>query len=606
MISKKDESGNYNIGLVMAGAVTAGAFTGGVVDYLLSTLQLWTQKHKKSPQEFPKPNVKINTITGASAGSIAAAVTMMSLATRRFSVVEPGTDSFDQASLQYHTWVNYGLGENGSILDKLFDTQDLKEDGLKSLLNTSFIDDLIESFQEFLKTTTIQELPDFIDPNIEILMTLSNLRGIPLDLYFTEGNETDVAYSMTYHKAYAHFEYNKKDPTDKSKLPLSFDDEKQVFDFMTCARASGAFPVGLRSIPIRHIPKDYIETNLKKIFGEELSLKPRIDDNYEFLAVDGGMTNNEPIAEAMKILGEDKNEKSNVILIDPFPNYIRSEEIKNESYDVNKDTLEDLIPELLATLRNQTLFKEQDIKDLFKKDSSTKMIWPTRSNSAREALRNPIATGALGGFAGFFDRSFRVHDYMLGLKNCQNFIRYYFSQDVSEVRGSWSEDFINKFKFLDKHGNEKVPIIPDLRIDQDYSRSIGFIPKIEEDNGFPVFPQVSQKELVEGTLEPLIRKRLDVIGDIILERLENSEGENDEISEELTHPYKEVKPRLGIIARWLNNIKTNQVVKGVKKEIVKLTLDKITYFLYFHDLFNDNDSPPDTRIEKNESEEKLS
>ncbi len=55
------------------------------------------------------------------------------------------------------------------------------------------------------------------------------------------------------------------------------------------------------------------------------------------------------------------------------------------------------------------------------------MISPTRQgNGSDEAQKFPIASGVLGGFGGFLHQSFRRHDYLLGRRNAQAFLRWNF------------------------------------------------------------------------------------------------------------------------------------------------------------------------------------
>lgn len=60
------------IGLCLAGAVSAGAYTAGVIDYLLETLERWEKAKELFPDDpkIPRHKVEIEVITGASAGGI--------------------------------------------------------------------------------------------------------------------------------------------------------------------------------------------------------------------------------------------------------------------------------------------------------------------------------------------------------------------------------------------------------------------------------------------------------------------------------------------------------------------------------------------------------
>ena len=52
-----------------------------------------------------------------------------------------------------------------------------------------------------------------------------------------------------------------------------------------------------------------------------------------------------------------------------------------------------------------------------------------KTDGSKEDLQGEraIACGALGGFSGFLNKEFRVHDYFLGRHNCKIFLRDYFT-----------------------------------------------------------------------------------------------------------------------------------------------------------------------------------
>ena len=70
----------FSIGLTMAGAVSAGAYTAGVMDYLIETLENWEKARKNGEKDVPSDyKVKIEIMSGASAGGITAALAAMSM-----------------------------------------------------------------------------------------------------------------------------------------------------------------------------------------------------------------------------------------------------------------------------------------------------------------------------------------------------------------------------------------------------------------------------------------------------------------------------------------------------------------------------------------------
>lgn len=555
--TKKDNDNTIHIGLVLAGAVTAGAYTAGVIDYLIDTLNLWQKKYEADPINTPKPNVVIDVLTGASAGSIAAAVTLLGLATNKLQRVNNPTeavpnDSISEGNLLYDTWVNLGVEKEESLAKMLMDNSDIDDhnEKVRSIFNTQFIDKLLEKVTNSVLTSDIVDaLPPYINPNLEVLMTLSNLRGIPIDLYFNM-NDTNASHTMSYHKAYAYFQYNKSKNSAPDTLPLNLkhdeDDDTQCISreeckaqlhlFLQSARASGAFPVGLRSVPFKKVDKDYIESNIKTLFGEDTNMKPDIRGDYDFLAVDGGMTNNEPIAEALRILKQKSNGGYHkLILIDPFPNYIKDSEASK--YNIEDDSVIKLIPQLYGTLRNQTLFKESDIIDLFKEQNDKHMIWPTRYGEDGKLKKNNIACGAIGGFSGFLSRDFRVHDYALGQKNCQSFLRHYFNMclggkeaEQHPTGATWPKELKQTLSVKDAKGNTRLPIIPDLSVtahewvtyhSKPHKEFLRFNPNLRELQ--PNFPMIDFNETIKP-LHKLLKKRVKKLVKNSFKEIKNQDG----------------------------------------------------------------------------------
>ncbi|NBR14881.1 MAG: hypothetical protein EBU01_09950, partial [Crocinitomicaceae bacterium] len=62
------------MGLCLAGAISAGAYTAGVIDYLIEALERW-ETEKKQNEDIPKHRVVIEVIGGASAGGMTGIIT---------------------------------------------------------------------------------------------------------------------------------------------------------------------------------------------------------------------------------------------------------------------------------------------------------------------------------------------------------------------------------------------------------------------------------------------------------------------------------------------------------------------------------------------------
>src|SRR4051812_23426924 len=86
----------FEIGLVMAGAISAGAYTAGVIDFLIEALDEWekakrfAREQPDDPQarECPMHEVRIKVMAGSSAGGMTAGLAAGMLGMKFESVTE--------------------------------------------------------------------------------------------------------------------------------------------------------------------------------------------------------------------------------------------------------------------------------------------------------------------------------------------------------------------------------------------------------------------------------------------------------------------------------------------------------------------------------------
>src|SRR5258708_4731541 len=98
----------FEIGLAMAGAISAGAYSGGVLDFLLQALDEW-EKAKNLPH-IPNHQVAIKVLSGASAGAITGAIGAVAFAgglqPQPFSPPTPGKQKYRyNLPTLYDAWV---------------------------------------------------------------------------------------------------------------------------------------------------------------------------------------------------------------------------------------------------------------------------------------------------------------------------------------------------------------------------------------------------------------------------------------------------------------------------------------------------------------------
>jgi hypothetical protein len=550
----------FHLGLCMAGSISAGAYTAGVLDYLFETLEKWQEEKDKvkasgtNNTDIPMHDVLLDVLNGSSGGGMCAIISAIMLQEK--TKYKGGHDS-----RLYKAWVDLNdSGDNKSqTLEQMLDGDDLKkEKKILSLLDSTFIDHIAErTFSIEKENVRPKNFRPWLSDKMEVVVTVSNTRGIPYAIQFA-GPGINEKHCMTNFKHLMKFttddELAKK---DESFIKIDFskagDGEKEndasnIFFMQEAAKATGAFPMGLRprtlKVPRRqvdgiHFPlsdvKEVTETAPKKTPDVEMvrtnnflcrylqpsTVKPDwLNDDaehYSFTCVDGGMTNNEPFEIARELLLRKPPERNNIprtpqkadrciIMIDPFPNH--NDYKKEDTYKEPEDIFS-MFPVLLNIMMTQPLFKLEDI-ELARNDDiySRFLVIPTRSD--RSSGKPAIASASLGGFGGFFERSFREHDFELGRRNGQKFLQHRFGIPVSAIddndvfRGKWTKAAIKRFRYQ-KEVNGKiefyVPIVPDMNVtvwneETNKSESSGALAK-------PPFPKYNWKKKA-----PALRKRI--------------------------------------------------------------------------------------------------
>jgi hypothetical protein len=158
---------------------------------------------------------------------------------------------------------------------------------------------------------------------------------------------------------------------------------------------------------------------------------------YSYVSADGGIANNEPFEYARwSIMASppDPNERDEakanraVIMIDPFP------EPPDFDLGPDDDSMVATLQRLISTLIDQARFKFVELAEAQREGVASRyLVAPSRPAAAAETGAslhtgiNAIATGLLGGFGGFVAESLRAHDYQLGRRNCQLFLKEHFA-----------------------------------------------------------------------------------------------------------------------------------------------------------------------------------
>jgi hypothetical protein len=475
-----------NLGIVMAGAVSAGAYTAGVVDFLTEAMDVW--ESNKKINNGPKHHVNLKVITGASAGGMTAGI-LAKMLYKNFEHFHH-KNNFTPNNDLYKAWV-----EEVSF-QELLGTDDIDNGSVKAILNGNMVkriaENLIVKDDHFNKKH--KKIRDYVDENLEVYYTLANLKGIPYDVTF-QGNSSKVHRIFTY-SDHIHFKINKHGNLEYGKNS-NFSNKEIVQLYASSAIATGAFPVGLPAVNLNRSAFDY-SNRYHQIPNDKgcltkVTISPDWNESdlqrFDFVAVDGGTFNNEPFNLAFQQLQNDAENQKAIIMVDPFPN--------DTAFDVSKSMQTDLLPvlgNLLKSLLGQARFRIEDLYKAFNENNNDRFLIAPRRSDSYTAF--PIACGYLDGFSGFLDKRFRRHDYQLGRRNCQRFLTHYFRLPVDNILfKNWDEETKKEYLIKDQ-GKEYLPIIPVMA-------------GLQEEITQPSYPIYTEKEVSSFTKH--IENRIDAI-----------------------------------------------------------------------------------------------
>jgi hypothetical protein len=508
----------FRLGIVMAGAVSAGAYTAGVMDYLFETLEIWEQKKRinrriltacdddweraRQVPDFdpsvPMHQVVLEALAGASAGGMTAGITALSMF-EGFKFYDENSPDKNESNRLYHSWVNLNDQPGLPTFEQMLDNSDIVEDGtVSSILNSKPIDIIADRLDNIRVNHKLEDL-GYVSPDMNLILTLCSLRGIPIDISFntrtveppskeessymsvpkTEIPLSSPAHRMFLHKGVGQFTFFSGEPKKSEEFVLPIDPTVPAHRKMLIevAKATGAFPVGLKHRVLEMPDGKYVQAQVRRLFGMERQdrFKVAVDAEkaFRFVAVDGGAINNEPIGEVDNILedlfdqdckngiAKETHKNFGIIMIDPFPDFESTDEIEQ------KESLTTIPGKLFGALRRQAMLKEGDIRRGFRGVDYTRgLIFPRKKNANGDGYKKfSIACASLDGFGGFLCREFREHDFLLGRRNCQSFIRKFFTvPESSPVLGTWTPEMRERCAVHYEGANGCFyPIIPDLR-----------------------------------------------------------------------------------------------------------------------------------------------
>lgn len=476
--------GAFEIGLCLGGTVSAGAYTGGVLDCLIEVLDAWTSAKDAGSPDAPPHEVVISNIAGASGGAINGAI-LLRAAGWEFN------HGADDGNPFYSGWTQ------GVDLMRLLGPGHGEND-LVSLFNTESIDAQAAATIAYqgrpLGSGTSPARRSYLADPLRLMMMVGNVTGIPYSVGMT--GESGLTHDLVAHADYVRFGLTVDGGV--AAAPRSRPDElalsshpgsPQNWDMIgKAALATSAFPLAFRSRPLSR-PAEQARYRATLVPGQDgpgsgtvLPLVPKWDTLmqgehdpavYNFVNVDGGAFNNEPLDMVrMALSGLDGRNPRDahqvnraVMLIDPF----------SDPEDLGPRLppgLVGLIMPFLMSLIYQARYKPADIALAYSESAYSRFliapVGPEVPVGARKIGKAAIASGPLGGFGGFVHADFLRYDYALGRLNAYRFLKRHFAlpQDAGNpIFASWTGAQRQKYGFTatpaaGQPATAYLPIIP--------------------------------------------------------------------------------------------------------------------------------------------------
>jgi predicted acylesterase/phospholipase RssA len=435
---------SIKIGINMAGAISAGAYTAGVLDFLTEALDEW-EEAKAGGQSVPMHDVCIEVMSGASAGGMCAAISSVML-NQEFEHIHD-TSKTGTTNVFYESWVNR------IDITELLKSDDLQKNSqLISLLDST----IISKIADFALTPGTLKQRSYVSRNLTLYLSLTNLRGTP---YSLNGEAPGSVEETTFFygdriRFQTQLPGTNPPPDPKTHfLDFSNKDAPEWGTLRTSAMATGAFPIFLAARILSRNRCEYTPPMWESVTAEITGNPPPVSPNFppntpnpmQTLNVDGGVTNNNPFIYAHDYLARlnppvDRNQLTVpggevdrlVINVAPFPT--------TNAFDVNYNPITasnvfSIIGTLFSALLSQSRFFGEALThvmngttfDRFVIAPSDQELVDRYKGKKREDAPPALQCATLGAFGGFFCRGFRAHDYELGRRNCQKFLQDWFA-----------------------------------------------------------------------------------------------------------------------------------------------------------------------------------
>jgi len=465
----------FDLGLSLAGGVSCGAYTAGVVDFVVEALDAWQDGRDRGDADAPPHEIAIRVVAGASSGALTAAILTAALKYDFVPARAGCSDEEARSNPLFDSWVNM------TGISDLLGTRDSADRRLHSLLDPTRLDEVARRALDFGVGVQPRTRRWIAEP-LRVDFTVTNVRGVPFSLAPGGAPSEDLRARM--HGEVMRFALtglggHHATPPRPDEFTISFPAdplakrEGRWRDFAMAALASAAFPAMLPARQLRRRAADYSDMPIVLPGGpgkpaEVVSVSPigsEVGDGwYEFAAVDGGLIDNDPVDVVRVELNERdvlaRNPREGdlstraVLAVNPLLGDDAPAQSSARQFTVSR-----VLPALLRTLLDQVRFRPTDVALALREDVYSRfLIAPTPSGTTGSESSRHLAGANLGGFGGYLAREFREHDFRLGRRNAQLFLADRLTLPrTNPLFAQWGATQRARYEIP---GSDELPIIP--------------------------------------------------------------------------------------------------------------------------------------------------
>lgn len=453
----------FDIGVALAGGATRGTYIAGVMDFLLEALSEWQTAIDGGAAELPPWRVRLKTLAGTSAGGITAAITTAAICGQHKPLHKQHRlgEKVEHNNL-YKLWVEETNAQNlfdcGDLIPTISKLGDKVQPKPVSIFNSKYME---TQSATALECSNIRPEPPSWASHLEILFTTSNLRGIPYSFKCISADRSQSFFQMTKHRDWVGFTTQSKDHDALHSINLAADRNTEAWNKLrSVAQATATLPVLFPTKRLTISKSKYQD----RVSGERPDWPDNMPDEYEYDAVDGALFLNEPmrlVRSSMEagckhdLLHRDATKTAgSMILVDPSPTATPF----RPEYNEQDDGFLNVLKRMVSALMRDANFQESELSDISDSNNISRfLIAPVREGN--DGSLPHLATDIMSGFGGVLDEEIRLHDFKLGRRNCQKFLRKHFvvPLHLAEKNSIFGAESL---KFAEKVGRDSKTIIP--------------------------------------------------------------------------------------------------------------------------------------------------